>query len=389
MNNLNNSDNNSLSQNNGSVKPLDKETQKSGKTAFSDLLRKFEKSYINQSIEYADLLQEAAAAITYSVLRKLDNTTCNKTVHELRNQLKHDLLISKSDKLFKDSYSNSIDLVHTAVAGLISEIEVASNHGVDTSKPGFLEVQYTKKVLNEKIRIQRSDNNSLFKEVATSIIQEIYRIIRREIASNSHPRIQSFTYAYISEKVNDSEGNEYTVYTRLLKYSDIISEVRDFNGKFVALTADNKSNDTIQSMIEKLELTDKQKQIVSLRLRGYGYKSISTYIGISEKSVRDRLKLVQKKAVEKLQLPSYLLDKCEVKKKLSDENKKVIHCMREEGHSLRFIGLKFNVSPSTILKIEKEKNEKEKNEKEKNEKEKNEKEKNEKEKNEKEKNEKE
>lgn len=131
----------------------------------------------------------------------------------------------------------------------------------------------------------------------------------------------------------------------------------DFNGAVKFETVDANSVTDYDAMVEELELTARQAKIVELRMGGYGYVAIATYLGVNEKSVRDVLKTVQKKAIEKLNLPEYLVKALTetkqqtAKNKLTDEDKKTIELLFADGHSMKFIADRFNVSKMTVSRV--------------------------------------
>lgn len=192
----------------------------------------------------------------------------------------------------------------------------------------------------------------------TSPIREVYKAVRREVANNRSLNIDpSNGYMYLEDLTVDEESNEETViYRRLNKYSDLAGNVTDFNGAVKFETVDSASATDYDTMVEKLELTTRQAQILQLRMSGYGYIAIATYLGVNEKSVRDVLKTVQKKASEKLDLPPYLVKaltepKQTAKSKLTNEDKTAIRKLIEDGHTMKFVADSYNVSKMTISRI--------------------------------------
>jgi DNA-binding CsgD family transcriptional regulator len=53
---------------------------------------------------------------------------------------------------------------------------------------------------------------------------------------------------------------------------------------------------TSAKLIEKLNLTKRQATILQLRLKGYGYKAIATYIGTSTDNIKGQIKELRRKA---------------------------------------------------------------------------------------------
>lgn len=162
---------------------------------------------------------------------------------------------------------------------------------------------------------------------------------------------------YLEDLASDEKSNEETtVYRRLNKFSDLAGNVTDFNGAVKFETVDSTSVIDYDIMIEKLELTARQAQVLQLRMGGYGCVAIGTYLGVKEESVISVLKTIQQKAIEKLELPSYLVKALTekpttAKQKLTDEDKKAIKLLFADGHSMKFIADHFNVGKTTIARI--------------------------------------
>lgn len=195
--------------------------------------------------------------------------------------------------------------------------------------------------------------------VETSPIREVYKAVRREVANNRSLNIDpSNGYLYLEDLAKDEESNEETtVYRRLNKYTDLAGNVTDFNGAVKFETVDSGSVADYDKMTEALELTARQAQILQLRMSGYGCVAIGTYLGVKEESVRSVLQTIQKKAVEKLSLPSYLVNAMTAptptapKSKLTEADKDNIRKMIADGHSMKFVADAYNVSKMTVSRI--------------------------------------
>lgn len=162
----------------------------------------------------------------------------------------------------------------------------------------------------------------------------------------------------MEDLAKDEESNEETtVYRRLNKYTDLAGNVTDFNGAVKFETVDSGSVADYDKMTEALELTARQAQILQLRMSGYGCVAIGTYLGVKEESVRSVLQTIQKKAVEKLSLPSYLINAMTAptptapKSKLTEADKDNIRKMIADGHSMKFVADAYNVSKMTVSRI--------------------------------------
>ena len=366
-------------------------------TTFETLLMNFCNEYRkdSNSARFTEVATDLATAVAFSVLRKcLDpqaksgkpsNSGCNPQLDEVKRTIYRDTNTLKNidysckkafmtvynedgdrqtktadsdyryayNKLTQQTLGDGLDLVNTAIVSLLDECTK-----VDTTAENFLETVYTVRRLKKKVWIKVEDSVNGWETVETSPIREVYKAVRREVANNRSLNIDpSNGYMYLEDLTRDEESNEETViYRRLNKYSDLAGNVTDFNGAVKFETVDSASVTDYDTMVEKLELTTRQAQILQLRMSGYGYIAIGTYLGVNEKSVRDVLKTVQKKASEKLDLPPYLVKaltepKQTAKSKLTNEDKTAIRKLIEDGHTMKFVADSYNVSKMTISRI--------------------------------------
>lgn len=366
-------------------------------TTFETLLVDFCSEYRkdSNSEKFTAVATDLATAVAFSVLRKcLDpqaksgkpsNSGCNPQLDEVKRSIYRDTNTLKNidysckkafitvynedgdrqtktadsdyryayNKLTQQTLGDGLDLVNTAIVSLLDECTK-----VDTTAENFLETVYTVRRLKKKVWIKVEDSVNGWETVETSPIREVYKAVRREVANNRSLNIDpSNGYMYLEDLTVDEESNEETViYRRLNKYSDLAGNVTDFNGAVKFETVDSASVTDYDTMVEKLELTTRQAQILQLRMSGYGYIAIATYLGVNEKSVRDVLKTVQKKASEKLDLPPYLVKaltepKQTAKSKLTNEDKTAIRKLIEDGHTMKFVADSYNVSKMTISRI--------------------------------------
>lgn len=366
-------------------------------TTFETLLFDFCNEYRkdSNSEKFTAVATDLATAVAFSVLRKcLDpqaksgkpsNSGCNPQLEEVKRSIYRDTNTLKNidysckkafvtvynedgdrqtktadrdyryayNKLTQQTLGDGLDLVNTAIVSLLDECTK-----VDTTVENFLETVYTVRRLKKKVWIKVDDSVNGWETVETSPIREVYKAVRREVANNRSLNIDpSNGYMYLEDLTRDEESNEETViYRRLNKYSDLAGNVTDFNGAVKFETVDSTSVTDYNTMVEKLELTTRQAQILQLRMSGYGYIAIGTYLGVNEKSVRDVLKTVQKKASENLDLPPYLVKaltepKQTVKSKLTNEDKTAIRKLIEDGYTMKFVADSYNVSKMTISRI--------------------------------------
>ena len=366
-------------------------------TTFENLMYDFCDEYRkdSNSAKFTEVATDLVTAIAFSVLRKcLDpqaksgkpsNSGCNPQLDEVKRSIYRDTNTLKNidysckkafitvynedgdrqtktadndyryayNKLTQQTLGDGLDLVNTAIVSLLDECTK-----VDTTAENFLETVYTVRRLKKKVWIKVEDSANGWETVETSPIREVYKAVRREVANNRSLNIDpSNGYMYLEDLARDEESNEETtIYRRLNKFSDLAGNVTDFNGAVKFETVDSASVTDYDTMIEKLELTTRQAQVLQLRMSGYGYIAIGTYLGVNEKSVRDVLKTVQKKASEKLDLPQYLIKaltepKQTAKSKLTNEDKKAIKKLIEDGHTMKFVADSYNVSKMTISRI--------------------------------------
>lgn len=367
-------------------------------TNFETLMTNFCDEYRKDSTsaKFTEVTTDLATAVAYSVIRKcLDpqaksgktsSSGCNPQLEEVKRSIYRDTNTLKNidysckeafttvynedgdrqtktkesdyryayNKLTQQTLGDGLDLVNTAIVSLLDECTK-----VDTTTGNFLETVYTVRKLKKKVWIKVSDSVNGWETVETSPIREVYKAVRREVANNRSLNIDpSNGYLYLEDLAKDEESNEEaTVYRRLNKYTDLAGNVTDFNGAVKFETVDSGSVADYDKMTEALELTARQAQVLQLRMSGYGCVAIGTYLGVKEESVRSVLQTIQKKAVEKLSLPSYLVNAMTAptatapKSKLTESDKETIRKMIADGHSMKFVADAYNVSKMTISRI--------------------------------------
>lgn len=367
---------------------------------FTDLLRQYEKEYNNDktSDAFSNVLDELATAVAYSVIKKcldpqrkgrkdgqVSNSGCNTQLDEVKRSICRDkntlanidysckqafATVYNEDgdrqtktrdsdyryaynKLSQQTLGDGLDFVHVAMVALLDESEKA-----DRTRENFLENTYEVRRLKKKVWIKSTDSVNGWETVETSPIREVYKAVRREVANSRSLNIDpSNGYLYLEELATDEESNEEaTIYRRLNKFSDLAGNVTDYNGAVTFETVDSASVDKYENMVDALELTARQAKVLELRMGGYGCVAIGTYLGVKEESAMSVLKTIQKKAIEKLELPNYLVKALTetpttAKKKLTDEDKKTIALLFADGHSMKFIADRFNVGKTTVARI--------------------------------------
>lgn len=309
-------DNGSLSENAGKVKD------------FEQVKRDFETA-LNSGKDYGPQLLDLSTAIAYSVVRKcldpqrktaparyvVSDNGYNPAMDDLRRGIAADVALLDStqtaaekatratldadgnpvtevaDKdaetalaaLIDRTLTDGIDLVNTAVVALL---EQAADHA---DGPGWLDKPYTVRRLSRKVYIKETDS-AAYRDDETTPAQEVYRAVRRAVqesrAVQTDPRNG---YTYIEELTVDGLD---AIYYRLQKYADLGGY--NVNGNY---TADRQTVTEYNAIMDKLNLTARQAEVLALRMRGHGYKAIATYLGVTKRAVSKTMEQVQKKAL--------------------------------------------------------------------------------------------
>lgn len=296
-------------------------------SAFETLKRNFETAYTDDN-DYAAALLDLSQAVAYSVLNKcldpqrktaasretvsdngqnsalleikrgiyadrrlLDNTAAaadkaTKTAYSTDGDVVTVTANKSAEKAFNalitETLSDGIDLVNAAAAALLEQAAAHAAAG------NWLDTPYTVHRLSRRVYIRSSDS-AAYADVETTPIQEVYREVRQAIqdsrAVQTDPRNG---YTYIEDLTADGLD---TIYYRLRKYADLGGYNCDGN-----YTADMQTVQDYDAIVERLELSERQAQVLRLRMQGRGYKAIGTYLGVDVSNVKRTMKQVQAKA---------------------------------------------------------------------------------------------
>lgn len=203
---------------------------------------------------------------------------------------------------------DGIDLVQAAAAALLQQ---SADHAGDA--PGWMEAEYTALHIKRRVLIQVEDT-AAWEEVVTAPIREAFRAVRRVVAASravtADPRCK---YCYVEDMAAtpDDSSTLEVVYYRLHKYADIGGYAHtghfDMGGNdphdghyTVNAAALMDYNDAL----ERLNLTDRQAEIVRLRMEGYGYDAISSFLGVKKTTVTSYLGRLREKCVSMGFIPS-------------------------------------------------------------------------------------
>lgn len=203
--------------------------------------------------------------------------------------------------LIGETLSDGIDLVQTAACALL---EQAADHA---DGPGWLDRPYTVRRLSRRVYIRETDS-AAYREDTTTPAQEVYRAVRRAVqesrAVQTDPRNG---YTYIEDLTADGLD---VIYYRLQKYADLGGYAHNgqdgdtlpgspagYGQGGGHYTADRQTVTDYNAIVEKLNLTDRQGEVLRLRMQGKGYKAIATYLGVTQRAVAKTVEQVQKKAL--------------------------------------------------------------------------------------------
>lgn len=300
-------------------------------TPFANLLRTYE-TYARNDTEclmYETALFNLATAVVYSVLKNLIAKTSNQNLIEVRADLTHDInilqdLAHNSEKAYKTVYNKNgdriivvadsnaekafnaliretlgdgLDLVNTAVVAILDE-----ENKVEKTRNNFLEISYKLRRLKRKIYIKDESCDNCWETIETTPIKEIYKTVRMAIEGTPTMCTKQCKYVYLEDLARDTESDtEAVIYRRLPRFADLGGYAYDFNGKYTLYSASQQmveDFDYLNNAIKGLKLTPAQDKILKLRLEGYGYKAIATYLGITTSAVTNRLSMIRKKVIK-------------------------------------------------------------------------------------------
>lgn len=310
--------------------------QNNTQATFASLLREYEQQASNRTQatekEYTQALQALATAVTHSVLKKCIQTSGNMTLASVKRDVVTDIKLLEGleytqatayktvynaegekvtittdkdcatayAKLCKTAFGEGLDLVNTAIVAIMTETEKAKERNGNNLPPEFMEATYEIRRLRRKVWIKMEDSVNGWETIATSPIREIYKSVRRMIEQSRATQTDSRNgYTYLQETARDEQSNtDEIIYRRLPKYSDLGGYACDFNGKEITYSASPATVANIDTLVERLNLSKQQAQILQLRLSGCGYKAIATYFGVKGANIQTQIKRIQQKAVE-------------------------------------------------------------------------------------------
>lgn len=264
-------------------------------TSFDRLIESIKTNYLNNG-DYMTPLYDLSIACAYSVCNKLQFVGYTDKIRQLKQSIAASLSMLSGnvsdDKKIPDTVGDGMDLVHSAFAVGLDEVE---KHNGDLEAP-YLISRVSHRVWYDDPDICRPT------ESETCGISEMYRAARRYIqdnravqadATNKHRYVEYMFSEFTDSDDELSEFSEdYVIYRRM---STVYSGTDD-TALTDAIAADRGDADTIDCLIESLKLTDKERKVLSYRLRGYGEKATGKALGVSRDSVHSALIRIRDKA---------------------------------------------------------------------------------------------
>ena len=181
-----------------------------------------------------------------------------------------------------DSIGDGLDIVH---AGVVALLEQAAEHA---EGPGWLDKPYTVRRLDKRIYL-RLDDSAAYRDDETTPIQEAYRAIREMVeASRSIKADPTSRHTYVELPTPDDADR---IYYRAGRYANVGGY--DCGGNYTAGLLEVAD---YMDIIERLELTPRQRDIIEMRMAGYGDRAIAAYYGTTKQAVQNAVKRVQIKA---------------------------------------------------------------------------------------------
>ena len=199
------------------------------------------------------------------------------------------------DESISETLSDGMDLVNAAIVALLEAAEKWAENG-----PGWLEKPVSIRRIRSHVLIR--DTAAAWETVETTPLRTVYAAVRQYIQANANVAADPRNgYAYIEDYATaDPETGETaleTVYRRIGKFADMGGYETDINGRQTSrYTADRGTWETTAELLEKLNLSMRQRQIIRYRLQGYGLYAIATALNVSDQCIINQMDRIRKKA---------------------------------------------------------------------------------------------
>lgn len=275
---------------------------------------------------FSNSVQQIAYCLTYSVLSKLTgksksavyDETCVKVALDMFNDyakmedLNHARMNAysvgvnkkgnykrvvedeKSAKIIReymrDKFTNlnSWDTFQTATTAVVECIRDIVMEGkpicMNTLEEPFKVTKLSRLVY--PIGVTLDESNLKTEEITR--LKYLFRVIRNGIESLKGARIGTTQYNYEIDHMNTKE-QDYIYFHRYSKYADI-NGVSNENG---VITRQESWNEVME-IINGMQLTKRQRQILSMRLQGYSELAIAQTLGCSQSNIHQHIEKIRK-----------------------------------------------------------------------------------------------
>lgn len=193
-----------------------------------------------------------------------------------------------------ETVGEGMDLIHEAVVALLEQM---SKNKETTDFDGIIEIEKPSK----RVKISADDIIAVKTEESKPIV-EVYRKCRRYISNNGSVKVSpNSKYTYIQDESFEGESGMEAIYRRSKKYADIGGAIIDsdihssFSGLYTASVSDFSEADKMESLIDSMKLSVRQREILELRLRGYSIRMIADKLGIKKRSVEEQIRRMGEK----------------------------------------------------------------------------------------------
>ena len=187
-----------------------------------------------------------------------------------------------------DVFGDGLDLVHESIVAILEQFK----KGEDRDRFDFDEVISIEKP-TKRVRIS-ADDIIVNKTVESKPIVEAYRSVRRYVQNNGSVKISpNSKYTYIEDEKYENESGMEAIYRRSRKYADVGGMT--CNNLYTATESDFSESDELESIIDGLNLTARQMEVLELRLRGYGVRAVADKLKVRVSAVQKTLAQIGKK----------------------------------------------------------------------------------------------
>lgn len=230
-----------------------------------------------------------------------DYISFNKKGDIVINQVKLNADLDKLYYTLHNGCSNDAsDLIQSTVLYLLEELDYMKSNNIDS----FERVRQAK-VPNKKIYIKVEDSANYWKDIDICGIQCVYKKLRSEI--NGQKEIKESinnNYCYFRYEDDDMDDNK-EIYIRIPMYSTLISA-----DAYGLNTVSQCDHERLEELIDSLNLSDLQRSVLEIKLKhlyqNFSCRSIGTYLGVSQNSIRSALRELKRKALKLVDRDSIL-----------------------------------------------------------------------------------